>query len=253
MTSLFDSPEFNERLFFPRQDRSPPPDGARELDVAGDETLHVRCYQATAGRPTVLLFHGNGEVVSDYDDQAPLFAKCGANLAVMDYRGYGRSTGTPTLRSALADAHRVLAAVREVATPLIVMGRSLGSACAAELYATSPDGVIGFVLESGFVDLGALVRRRGMKPPTELAPSDRNAFDAERKLAKGRLPLLVLHGGDDTMIVPAEARRAHAAAGASDKELVVIPGHGHNDVSSSPLYWDALQRFVTRITHLSAA
>ena len=166
----------------------------------------------------------------------------------MDYRGYGRSTGTPTLRSTLADAHRVLAAVREIATPLIVMGRSLGSACAAELYAISPEGVIGFVIESGFVDLGALIRRRGIKPSAELDAKDRTAFDAERKLAKGRLPLLVLHGGDDTMIVPAEARRAHAAAGASDKELVVIPDHGHNDVSMSPLYWDALQRFVQRIT-----
>ncbi len=248
MMSLFDSADFNERLFFPRDDRTPPPDGARELDVEGDETLHVRCYRASAGLPTVLLFHGNGEVVSDYNDQAPLFAKSGANLAVMDYRGYGRSTGTPTLRNALADAHRVLAAVHAVATPVIVMGRSLGSACAAELYAKSPDGVIGFVIESGFVDLGALIRRRGMKAPAELAPADRTAFDAERKLAKGRLPLLVLHGGDDTMIVPAEARRAHAAAGASDKELVVIPDHGHNDVSLSPLYWEALQRFVQGIT-----
>lgn len=249
MTSLFDSPDFNERLFFPRRDLSAPPDGARELDVTGDdETLHVRCYSASAGRPTVLLFHGNGEVVADYNDQAPLFAKCGANLAVMDYRGYGRSTGTPTLRSALADAHRILAAVSNVATPLIVMGRSLGSACAAELYAKSPEGVIGFVLESGFVDLGALIQRRGMKAPSELAPDDRRAFDAERKLARGTLPLLVLHGGADTMIVPAEARRAHAAAGARDKELVVIPDHGHNDVSLSPLYWDALRRFVQRIT-----
>ena len=247
MSCLFDSPEFNERLFFPRSDRSAPPDGARELDVAGDETLHVRCYRALPARPTVLLFHGNGEVVSDYNEQAPLFAKAGANLAVMDYRGYGRSTGTPTLRSALADAHRIVAAVRDVATPLIVMGRSLGSACAAELYAKPPEGVIGFVIESGFVDLGALVRRRGMKPPANLSPADRTAFDAERKLAKGQLPLLVLHGGDDTMIVPAEAQRAHAAAGTTDKELVVIPDHGHNDVSLSPLYWQALQRFVQRI------
>jgi len=248
--SLFDSREFNERLFFPRRDRSVPPDGARELDVAGEETLHVRCYRAVVDRPTVLLFHGNGEVVSDYDAQAEYFDQAGANLAVMDYRGYGRSTGTPTLRNALVDAHQVVAEARSaLATPLIVMGRSLGSACAAELYACSPDGVIGFVIESGFVDLDALIRRRGMTPPRELRPEDRVAFDSARKLAKGRLPLLVLHGAADTMIDADEARRAHAAAGTTHKELVIIADHGHNDVSSSPLYWEALGRFVGQLAY----
>jgi len=244
VSSLFDSRDFNERLFFPRRDRSVPPEGSRELEVVvGDATLHVRCYPPMPARPTVLLFHGNGEVVSDYDPQAEYFARAGANLAVMDYRGYGRSTGTPTLRSALEDAHRVVAEVRSAA-PVIVMGRSLGSACAADLYGASPEGVIGFIIESGFVDLDALIRRRGLTPPKELRPEDRTAFDPGRKLAKGRAPLLVLHGADDTMIAPDEARRIYAAAGTSQKELVIIADHGHNDVSMSPDYWAAISRFV---------
>jgi len=121
MASLFDSPEFNERLFFPRPDRSRTPDGAIDLDVPGDETLHVRWHRGPAGAPTLLLFHGNGEIVSDYDRSAREFAAAGVGLAVMDFRGYGRSTGTPTLRSALSDAARALEHVRaRVATPLIV-------------------------------------------------------------------------------------------------------------------------------------
>jgi len=128
MASLFDSPEFNERLFFPRPDRSRTPDGAIDLDVPGDETLHVRWHRGPAGAPTLLLFHGNGEIVSDYDRSAREFAAAGVGLAVMDFRGYGRSTGTPTLRSALSDASNVLEVVRaRVATPPIVIGPSLGS------------------------------------------------------------------------------------------------------------------------------
>jgi alpha-beta hydrolase superfamily lysophospholipase len=250
MPSLFDTREFNERLFFPRADRSAPPDGAIELDVPGDETLHVRWHRGPAGAPTLLLFHGNGETVGDYDRSANDFAAAGVGLAVMDYRGYGRSTGTPTLRTALADAALVLDHVRaRVATPLIVMGRSLGSACAAELYGRAPDGVIAFVLESGFVDLAALIRRRGLKAPPQLDSRDRAAFDPVPKLSRGRAPLLVLHGDDDELIDPAEARRAYEAAGTADKQLVLVPGHGHNDIAQSPVYWDALAAFIARLAH----
>lgn len=232
--SIFDTPEFNERLFFPREDLTSPPDGAIDLDIEG---LHVRRYAATAGRPTLLLFHGNGEVVSDYDDQAEMFAAAGANLAVMDYRGYGGSTGTPTLRGMLADARLVCEAVK----PQLVMGRSLGAACAAELYGRSD--VDGFILESGFVELDGLIRRRGLEPPV-LSADDLATFDPLPKLARGRTRLLLLHGERDTMIAPREAERAYATAGTSDKTLALVPGRGHNDVSLSDVYWTALARFV---------
>lgn len=249
MASLFDTRDFNARLFFPRADRSRCPDGAIDLDVSGDETLHVRWHPGPTGAPTLLLFHGNGEIVSDYDGSAQAFADAGVGLAVMDYRGYGRSTGTPTLRSALSDATLVLEHVRaRVATHLVVMGRSLGSACAAELMGRNPEGVVGFVIESGFVDLSALIRRRGLPVPSPLDSPDRATFDPIPKLARGRAPLLVLHGSDDELIDPDEATRAHEAAGALDKQLVLVPDHGHNDISASPIYWDALAAFVARLT-----
>jgi len=82
------------------------------------------------------------------------------------------------------------------------------------------------------------------RPPDDLSPEDRDVFDPLRKLARGRLPLLVMHGSNDTMISAEEARRAHAAAGSPRKQLVLIPDRGHNDVSYSDVYWDALAAFV---------
>ena len=80
--SIFDRDEFNERLFFPRTDASPAPAGAVDHMVAGaGARLHVRIYAAPAAAPTLLLFHGNGEVVADYDDAAAQFARRGAALA----------------------------------------------------------------------------------------------------------------------------------------------------------------------------
>jgi pimeloyl-ACP methyl ester carboxylesterase len=243
---MFDSEEFNRRLFFPRADVSAPPAGAVDAMVpVPGASVHLRIHRSADARCSILLFHGNGEVVADYDEAAPAFARCGASLAVVDFRGYGASTGTPTLRSALADAPLVVRALlAQEQRPLIVMGRSVGSACAAELYGARMKELDGFILESGSSDLGALVRRRGLAVPREFEPGDRAVFDPLPKLQRGDQPLLVLHGADDQLIFAAEARRAFEVAGAGQKELVLIPGRGHNDVSFGAGYWDAIRTFV---------
>ena len=250
MSSLFDSHQFNRSLFYPRRDVSPAPDGAMELLVpVADAEVHLRWYRPPP-RPgvSVLLFHGNGEVVADYDSLAERFRNCGAELAVVDYRGYGRSRGTPTLRNALQDAPLVVKALNAAgAGSVIVMGRSLGSACAAELYPAPPEFVLGFIWESGAADLRNLVRRRGLTPPAEFFEADLAVFEPCRKLARGHRPLLVIHGEEDSLIDPREARQAFAAAAAVEKQLCFIPAHGHNDLAYSPLYWESISAFVQRL------
>jgi alpha-beta hydrolase superfamily lysophospholipase len=250
---IFDTPIFNERLFFPRRDVSGPPRGAvdRMIDVESSVALHLRIHPG-AGHCTVLFFHGNGEVVADYDDAAPLFAQAGARLAVVDFRGYGTSTGAPTLRAAIGDAPKVLQAVANDAelanTPLVVMGRSLGAVCAIELYGRRPKEVAGFVIESGASNLEALIRRRGLRVP-ELDEATRATFDPIPKLRRGAHPLLVMHGSHDDLIDPGEAEQAFAVAGtkAEDKSLALIAGRGHNDVSLAPDYWSSLKTFLGKL------
>jgi hypothetical protein len=242
--SPFDSAEFNRRLFFPRRDTSTPPKGAsdRFISVPGAR-LHLRQYAAIDARLTILLFHGNGEVIADYDEAAEQFATSGAALAVVDYRSYGQSQGEPTLRNLIEDAPRVVAALGE--RSVIVMGRSLGSAAAAELYRDPPPSIVGFIWESGFVDLDAALRRRGLVG-TRLPDEDAHVFDPIRKLRIGRLPLLVIHGADDELVDPMEGQSAFDAAGTTMKELVRVPGRGHNDLNSSPVYWQAIAAFVQK-------
>jgi alpha-beta hydrolase superfamily lysophospholipase len=111
--SIFDRDEFNQSLFFPQSNASPAPAGASDQMIEVDGArLHVRLHASPAASRTLLLFHGNGEIVADYDAAASRFARAGVALAVMDYRGYGRSTGTPTLRTLISDARRVADVVR---------------------------------------------------------------------------------------------------------------------------------------------
>ncbi|MBA3393684.1 MAG: alpha/beta fold hydrolase [Deltaproteobacteria bacterium] len=249
MTSIFDRPEFNAALFFPRRDRSAPPAGARDLrvNVGGGVHVHVRRHAAPDARCTLLLFHGNGEVVADYDDAAARYARCGAALSIADYRGYGASDGTPTLRAVIEDARPIAEAVAaEAPGPLVVMGRSLGGAAAHELYARPIATMVGVVLESTFVDMPALIRRRGLTPPP-LTAEEEAVFDPRTKLPLGQLPLLVLHGDRDQIIVPTEGAATLAAAGSADKRLVMIAGRGHNDISFADTYWGALADFIARL------
>ncbi len=71
--------------------------------------------------------------MSDYDDIGPVYNSCGLNLLAADYRGYGKSTGVPTVRAMLGDAHVIFREVQRwlkekgMSGPLFIMGRSLGS------------------------------------------------------------------------------------------------------------------------------
>lgn len=242
MSSVFDSEAFSANCFFPRADTSPPPASAEDLQVTvAGASLHLRWHRPLDGAPTVLLFHGNGEVVSDYDEAAANFAGQRLNLAICDFRGYGQSTGSPSLRAVIKDAPAVLETISSRSEqPLIVMGRSLGSACALELFQNDHPRVAGVIVESGFVDLDGLVRRRGLTPPQPYTDDELATFEPRSKVAKGRAPLLIIHGEEDRAIDANEAREAFRLATTSHKQLALIPKRGHNDVSFSPAYWAAI-------------
>lgn len=248
MESIFDSPEFSSTMFYPQRRVTRTPPGARDLtvDVSDGARLHLRVHHREGTGATVLLFHGNGEVVSDYDDAAADYAAAGADLAVVDYRGYGASSGRPTLRACLADAHAVLATVLDAVQgrPLLVMGRSLGSACAAELCQTARPTVKGYLFESGIADVYGVIRRRGISLEGPLDAGDLAVFSPLHKFARCTTPTLVLHGADDTLIPASEARATFDALAATEKELVLVPGRGHNDLSMHQLYWEAMARFI---------
>jgi pimeloyl-ACP methyl ester carboxylesterase len=251
MTSIFESPRLNHRLFFPRRNDMPPPPGARDdmLPVAPGVRLHCRIYPAADARFRLLYFHGNGETVADHDSLFPEYARLGARWLVCDYRGYGRSDGEPSLPLLLADAVTVYNHIRATPDPLplAVMGRSLGSAPAIELGGRFPD-IAALVIESGYADPLGLVRRRGIATdgitPVEAAP-----YDNARKMRRVRCPLLVLHGARDHLIAPEEARMNIEEAGSEFKQLEILEGVGHNDIlsASGNAYFRTLDRFFRSI------
>ncbi len=255
--SRLDHPAVNSGIFFPRPDPGyPAPPGSEdlEIDVGDGVVVAARFHPADPSRPTVLHFHGNGEIVADYDDMAPAFHAAGASLLCADFRGYGRSTGSPSMRGLVEDAHPVLDAVLPVladrghAGPLVVMGRSLGSAPAIELASSRGDDVAGLIVESGFARTLPLLGLLGITV-SFLGLDHVEGDDNEDKMSRVEVPVLILHADGD-MIVPFwHAERNLERASASSKKLVTIPGADHNTIiaNGGPLYWGSIAGFLASL------
>jgi pimeloyl-ACP methyl ester carboxylesterase len=246
MSSVFDSQAFNSNLFFPRADTAPTPENSDDIQVeVGPETfIHIRRHPSSEARFSLLFFHGNGEIVSDYDNFVEIFNSLGAELIIADFRGYGRSTGFPTLRNALEDAHIIfdqLKSNNKLKEKVCIMGRSLGSAPTLELCAKRSD-VVGCVLESGYADPIPLVERRGLKID-KTTPEEDAVFNNSQKIRSVKCPLLIMHGADDFLIGPHEAKLNYDNAGSKMKHLEILEGVGHNDMMMNPSYFSTLKRF----------
>ena len=114
--SVLDRAGAARSAFYPRSDRSAPPEGASDhsLEIADGIHLGARLYGSNPGCPTIVYFHGNGEVANDHDDVAALYFQAGANLLVVEFRGYGKSNGEPTLTTLMSDARAAAALAHEL-------------------------------------------------------------------------------------------------------------------------------------------
>jgi fermentation-respiration switch protein FrsA (DUF1100 family) len=248
-----DHPRVLAVTFHPRRERMSKADGFERLEIpVGDgAVIGGRFYAAATNAPTVLFFHGNGEIVDDYHDVAGVYRALGINFMPFDYRGYGLSTGTPTVGALLADARaseafaRSWLADRGYRGRLIVMGRSLGSAAALELAAACGERIDGLIVDSGFAHLAPLLRRLGAPVPEDADGGDRLVGQLE-KIRRYDGPTLIIHGALDFIIPIGDALDLQAASPSADKRLLRIEGAGHNDVMAvaGRAYFEAVSRLA---------
>ncbi|MDH4046093.1 MAG: alpha/beta hydrolase [Gemmatimonadota bacterium] len=198
--------------------------------------------------PAVLWFHGNAEWVSGF---APLIRElrpAEAGLLIVDYRGYGSSTGRATVAGVSRDglaAWDWLAAQPEIdAARLVVYGRSIGSGPA--LHVAAHRAVAGVIVESAFTSLRALAKRHYPIFPSALAGS---GFDNLAHIRRISAPILLIAGQHDR-IVPLTMSRVLTAAAAGSAELWIIPGADHNStyLMGGDEYGRRFRAFVSRVT-----
>jgi len=204
-----------------------------EVELTTKDEVTVHGWLVTPPKPratpprTLLFFHGNASNLSHRGDSIRIFTELGLEVLIIDYRGYGRSEGSPSEQGLYRDATAAWEWLTQVrGTPpeeIVLFGRSLGGAVAAWLAArTTPAAVI---IESSFDRIRSLAEVH--YPLLSRAIPLRVAFPAVDDIATVHSPLLVLHSPDDE-VVPARLGRRLYEAAPGPKHFVELRGD-HNE------------------------
>lgn len=256
--SKIDKPEFLQLIFHPfAQEPSPLPGGSYDLDIPVDKdaTLGCRFYTCDKEAPVILYFHGNGETVNDHNEIGYMYNKHGMNILVATYRGYGWSTGEPTVATMMSDAQTAFDFLVKYMDEngftgkVFVMGRSLGSASAIELASKEENPIKGLIIESGFADIAPLAEKLGIDVAA-LDFTEEDGFNSKAKIENVEMPTFILHGQNDQLIPVNEGGKLQAASGARNKQFQIIPGADHNTMISTAgdLYFQTLKKFIDTIS-----
>ncbi len=255
--TTLDRPQILSSVFHPRPDLSlETPEGAEDLFIPAEEDVSLmgRVHLGPQDGANILFFHGNGEIVADYNELGRVYTRMGMTFIPVDYRGYGRSTGSPGIDAMMRDSHAVFDFVRDWLLergyngPLIVMGRSLGSAPALELASSRQEELPALIIESGFAYTMPLLRLLGIDVDALGLEEDRG-MDNLDKMARIRLPCLILHAEKDWIIPLSDGKALYEACPSTDKTLVQIPGAGHNDIFLRDLnrYMQAIRNLADKV------
>ena len=253
--SLLDRPEILMYLFHPRPEYGRSVSGSGQKDfmipVEADIAVGARFHLTGKSACNILFFHGNGEIVADYDDFGRMMNQLGINFLAVDYRGYGRSTGQPTVTAMMRDCHITFDFVKkwlhknDYHGPLVLMGRSLGSASVLELamhYAASIDGLI---VESGFAYAGPLLALLGIDIAAIGFKEDKG-FGNIDKIHAFTKPTLIIHAENDHIIPFSDGEALFEACSATDKTFLKISGANHNDI-----FMHGLKDYLAAVTKLT--
>jgi hypothetical protein len=194
---------------------------------------------------TVLFCHGNaGNVTHREDALRGLHDISGAAVLVFDYRGYGRSEGSPSEAGVLADARAARAwLARRTGVPeerIVLMGESLGGAVAVDLAAEQ--GALGLVLENTFSSLPDVAAFHYPWAPVRLLL--RTRLNSAEKINRYHGPLLQSHGDGDTIVPYSMGRQLFDKAN-EPKEFLTIPQGDHNDSHDRAYYRKVREFFET--------
>jgi pimeloyl-ACP methyl ester carboxylesterase len=205
------------------------------VDVPGARlnALHLRNAQP---RGVAFFLHGNAGSLDSWFTNAEFYRRLNLDLFMLDYRGYGKSSGRIASQEQLeADVRAAWASIapRYAGLRRVVLGRSLGSALASGLAAELQPELT--VLVSPYESMAALAAEHYRWVPQALL---RYPLRTDEALSRVRSPVLLVHGERDSIIGPEHSQRLVAAA--PHAELVLIPGAGHNDLQQFPAYLDAL-------------
>ena len=195
----------------------------------------------------VFFAHGNGETIDDWMEELSAYRDMGVSVALVEYRGYGRSKGKPTEKGIVADYCKAYDLIRMRGdvdpTKIIIHGRSVGGGIAAGLAKNRAS--VGLILQSTFVSVKKMARKYLLPGFMVLDPLD---VKATLKTYPGEV--LIIHGQKDQIIPVKNAHENYGVlqdnGGANRSQLIIFEQMTHNTQPPEKEYWQAIGNFLSR-------
>jgi len=219
------------------------------LDVSLESADHVRLHGWFIARSenhlVTLFLHGNSGNITDHYVHFREITAAGSSILMIDYRGYGKSSGIPSEKGLYSDAEAAYKYLLETGyrpEEIIVYGQSLGTAVAVDLASRRRCGAL--VLEAAFT---AARNVAGTVLPI-IGPLFVRTFNSRRKISRVHTPILFIHGADD-QIVPLRLGQALFALAPEPKIFWTVHSAGHDDIieTAGPVYQQRLRSFLESI------
>src|SRR5688500_6924771 len=228
------------------------PKGAVEehwIETPDGEELYAWYCRAPKPVASGVFCHGNTGNLTISADIIPHLLNAGFNVLFFDYRGFGRSSGSASLRGVISDgvtASRFHDRIRPKEIPSVLYGFSLGGAIAAQVIRRHPFDAL--ILQSTFTILPAVTRH--LFPRLPLHPLSGNIFDTVGVIKRLQVPLLILHGTNDEVCPSSMANEIYDACAAT-KRIHTVEGGLHKDLylrDPDALIW-AISQFIADLPH----
>ncbi|XP_052765686.1 protein ABHD13-like isoform X2 [Mya arenaria] len=247
----------NSRIFVEQPDRFKLP--FDNVFVKTKDGVSLNMYfitQQSFGYPTILMLHGNaGNIGHRLSMAYCLYKVCHCNILMVEYRGYGKSSGSPSESGLYIDARTALEWL--LTKPgvdrkkIFVFGSSLGGAVSIQLASDprySPD-IAGLILENTFTSLPDVAQSLININILDFLPTfcHKNQYFSDTRILKVTSPTLFLSGQRDELIPPRMMQALYNISGSKNKRLVPFEKGTHNDTCLCPRYYETIAEFVYQV------
>lgn len=225
---VFEFPNDFEELFLESRD--------------GEAQLNALYFSVDNPKGVVLYYHGNAGQLADWGLVMQDFVRRDYDVLVMDYRGYGKSTGSLSENALYSDAALFYdyVAERYPENKIIVYGRSLGTTFAT--YVAAKNHPSQLILEAPFYNLTYLVQQKFAIFPVSWGL--RYRFPTDEFITDVKCPTVIFHGASDNMIDVENSEKLSELIPENQLRFILVPNGGHNNLVDEKEYVEAMDSLL---------
>ncbi|MCK8519954.1 lysophospholipase [Aquimarina sp. D1M17] len=212
------------------------------LDTKDGARLNGLHFKAETTKGVILYFHGNSGSLRRWGELTTFFVDKGYDVVVMDYRGYGKSTGDISESRLYSDAQLFYEYVLEryPENQILIYGRSLGTGIATKIASENEPKAL--VLETPYNSMTTLAQEKVPFIPVGLLLKYK--IPSNEFIQNVKCPVTIFHGTDDTVVPIESGKKLFEYISGPNKQMIIIPGGSHNNLVNFKQYRESIDKVL---------